>query len=367
MTDIWIPSLEDLSQCSKAEVKVLISSLSLQSVQSLQLLLERSKGMISENIRTFILKYLKKPTTSTCFGRSREYYLNSSGIRCAVDIWTPEIPPIATLIFCHGLFDHPMLFSHVLARFVEEGYFVVAPTLPGWGDSNGKRWLVKKIDDFAVEIPFVFDRYIGCHPNLSHIPHFVMGHSMGGVVAILAAFNAERLWSNGGGLLLSSPLLALDPSFAPPVKRFITPIAKVVAPKAPMMKPLKDSDMCRRCHFRSLSDDPRSLSQGIPIMTGYALLQAERSLKHKLTDPSAMKMPIFVQSGSDDEISDIRMIHSLKTLKNAKVRIWPGLKHDLLRETAWRDVVDRFLKWSSSRSRAAVKAKVAIKCRKDWR
>ncbi|GKT28466.1 alpha/beta hydrolase [Aduncisulcus paluster] len=369
--EIWCPPIEELKLCSKKEILIILTSLSSQTKSLLKKQLEESKGLLPEGTRKFVIGEIEKVITPCAdgptysFGRNRTHYINSAKIRCAVDIWIPDSTPVATLIFCHGLFEHAMRYTHVIAQFVEKGFLVIAPTLPGFGDSGGKRWAVKKIKNLADEISHVFDLFIESNSALSKVPHFLLGHSMGGSTVMMAGIIDHRLWGNGGGVMLSAPALAVDPSLSTPVKRFFGPIVASILPRIPIAKPFEEGELVSSCHFISGTEDPLMKTKGTPAVTGLALMNVEGFFNENLYKED-LGIPIFMMMGDADKIVDISAADKLKVVKSASVKMWPGLKHEILRETVWRGVANDFLRWSSERVKDAYRTKIALKCKKDY-
>ncbi len=117
----------------------------------------------------------------------------------------PAGEPKATIVLVHGTAEHSGRYEHV-ARFLNEhGYSVRAGDLPGWGRSPGKRGHVERFEEYTDAVGHWVTQVWQRTPDR---PIYVMGHSLGGLVAIRFVQtyqHPDRL----AGLILSSPCVKL--------------------------------------------------------------------------------------------------------------------------------------------------------------
>lgn len=85
-----------------------------------------------------------------------------------------------TLLFIHGLGESGLCFEHLLERSELARYRLLVPDLPGYGRSP---WL----DGAALSLEEATDHLAAWLKQLQTGPVMVLGHSMGGVVALLLA------------------------------------------------------------------------------------------------------------------------------------------------------------------------------------
>ncbi|MEJ5229972.1 MAG: lysophospholipase [Pseudothermotoga sp.] len=97
------------------------------------------------------------------------------------------------VILIHGLGEHSKRYSWLLELLQKEGYGLVLFDLPGHGESPGKRGHTSFKEIFEV-----LDKIVESHPN-----SFLMGHSLGGLIAIRYAETRDRIRS----LIVTSPAL----------------------------------------------------------------------------------------------------------------------------------------------------------------
>ena len=95
--------------------------------------------------------------------------------------WEPDREPKAFIGFIHGLGEHTARYSDVGKVLTDAGYILVGFDLRGHGKSGGPRGHVSSLDAYMQDIREFFylmaERY-------HHIPHFLYGHSLGGLLAL---------------------------------------------------------------------------------------------------------------------------------------------------------------------------------------
>jgi pimeloyl-ACP methyl ester carboxylesterase len=113
-------------------------------------------------------------------------------------VWgEPDRPP---LVLVHGGAAHAMWWS-VLAPELSRHYYIIAPDLSGHGDSGRRE--TYPVEAWADEVMAVSEDAACGRPPV------VVGHSMGGLVGIVAAaIHGERL---AGAIIVDSPVRKPDP------------------------------------------------------------------------------------------------------------------------------------------------------------
>ncbi len=85
----------------------------------------------------------------------------------------------AGILLIHGLGEHILRYRDVAERLTEKGFSVYGFDLPGHGQSDGKRGHIQHFQDFIEEVKgfrdFLSQKQIS--------PQFVLGHSLGGLIA----------------------------------------------------------------------------------------------------------------------------------------------------------------------------------------
>ncbi|MBK9737506.1 MAG: alpha/beta fold hydrolase [Saprospiraceae bacterium] len=122
--------------------------------------------------------------------------------------------PKANLLLIHGLNEHCERYAHVAKALNSIGVSVYTFDLRGHGRSEGARSFVKNIDEYREDVENVY-RSIP-----KNIPFFLLGHSMGGLIAVdFLTFN-ER--TNVRGIILSGPALEVGEDITPLTKKIVS-------------------------------------------------------------------------------------------------------------------------------------------------
>ncbi len=186
--------------------------------------------------------------------------------------------PKGRVVISHGYGEHGERYRHTACWLHGLGWSVSAMDHMGFGRSGGPRGDATGIRGFVEDFQsFLYqerhqDALGGRAPRL---PQVVLGHSFGGLVALLAL-----LWHPGAldGLVLSSPVLRLRP--LPLRLRILQLLLGLVAPHRALDLPgdkglvCSDPVMVQRywedphCHHWVTAAFPRALAEGARALSG---------------------------------------------------------------------------------------------------
>lgn len=237
---------------------------------------------------------------------------------------TEPAEPTGVVLLSHGLGEHGGRYTNVVDALVPDGWAVYALDHRGHGRSGGRR---AHLDDYADWLSDfdVFRRVVTArHPDL---PVFVVGHSMGGQIALAYALEHQDVLR---GLVLSAPALASDAA-PKPLIMVLTQVAKVLPTIRPsgidVTKVSKDPAV-----VAAYKADPLN-HQGNPTLglasrlVGQFAVLPERS--------RALRLPLLVQHGTADALTDpegSRRLEALNGSPDATVRWYDGLWHEIYNE-----------------------------------
>ncbi len=125
-------------------------------------------------------------------------FLTKDGQRLPLHRWLPDGEPKAVIVALHGFNDYGRFIEPAAQFFRRHGIAVYSYDQRGFGAAPHRgRWAGTStyVDDLSTFIRLLHGR----HP---HIPLYVLGESMGGAVAIVAA---SRGLVDGDGLILAAP------------------------------------------------------------------------------------------------------------------------------------------------------------------
>ncbi|MQL99642.1 hypothetical protein Taro_032363 [Colocasia esculenta] len=133
------------------------------------------------------------------------YEKNSEGLEIFWKSWLPRhgTPIKGALFFCHGYGDTcTFFFEGVAKRIAAAGYAVYAMDYPGFGLSEGLHGYIPNFDEMVDHVieQYAFIRALN---DIRGLPHFLLGQSMGGAVALKVHLKQPNEWD---GVVLVSPM-----------------------------------------------------------------------------------------------------------------------------------------------------------------
>lgn len=284
-----------------------------------------------------------KPTPDATFPH---FIQNSQGLWLHFRSWTVPNPK-ALVFLSHGYGEHMGRYEHVAAVLNSLGLSVYGLDHQGHGQSDGDRAYVERFGNFVCDfvqfVKFIEDQ-VSQQQKLP--PSFLLGHSMGGCIAIhvahkSASLGLERPWK---GLILSAPLVMPDPHAATPTMIFLARHLSNMLPKLPLnklgaSKVAKDPLVVRRYEEDSLVYNGCMLAR-----TGSELLQATDDLAALLPE---VKMPTIILQGDQDIVvyaGGAQLFFDKVGSQDKSIKKYPGLWHEIFnepeKEIVFRDMDD---------------------------
>lgn len=251
--------------------------------------------------------------------------------------WLPEDEARAVVVLAHGLSEHSGRYAYVGARLAAEGYALQALDHRGHGRSDGPRSYFDAIEDLVADLDQLVLVLATADPGL---PLFLLGHSMGGLVAAEYAIrHQERL----AGLLLSAPLAALEA--ASPLTRIAAAALSQLMPRRGLIA-IDSSQVSRDPEVvRAYRADPLVYHGKLPARTVSALASAIASLPERV---AAVKLPTAIMYGSADRLAPPAgslMLHSRIGAADKTLTAYDGLYHEILNEPERDQVLGDMCAW----------------------
>lgn len=273
-------------------------------------------------------------------------FAGTGGLRLHWQAWEPEGRPRAAIVLAHGASEHGGRYRHLLARAVPAGFCVHALDHRGHGRSEGRRAVIDRLAHALDDLDAFVDAVRAEHPDT---PLFLLGHSMGGALALSYAFeHQEKL----DALILSSPAAALGA--ASPVERVLGKVLSAVAPGMGVLDVNPDEISHDPAEVEAYRNDPLVHHGKLPARTVAELSAAIERYPDRV---GALTVPLLVIHGSGDRITPpegSRMVHDGASSQDKTLHLYDGLYHEMLNETpADRDrVLDDLMAWLEARAPA---------------
>ncbi|KAJ8015921.1 hypothetical protein DPEC_G00001720 [Dallia pectoralis] len=274
-----------------------------------------------------------------------KHFVNADGQHLFCRYWEPDAPPRALVFVAHGAGEHSGPYDEIGQTLKEQSIFVFAHDHVGHGQSEGDRMNIKDFQVYVRDSLQHVDLMKGRHPDL---PIFIIGHSMGGAISILAA--CERP-NDFAGVVLIAPMVRMNPESATPFKVFLARLANQIAPGL-SMGPIKSKWISRdQKQVEAYDADKLNYHDGMRVSFATQLLGASERVERQLP---AITWPFLVLHGDADKLCDIagsQMMFDQAPSKDKKLKVYDGayhaLHHELLETKG--SVLKELTSWISER------------------
>jgi acylglycerol lipase len=259
-------------------------------------------------------------------GAPREVDGGLDGVRGVRLYWRGHLPagePRGVLLVCHGLGEHSGRYRNVVDALLPDGWAVYGLDHRGHGRSAGRRAHLDRYADWLADFDAFRRQVAARHAGL---PVFLLGHSMGGQIALAYALDHPDDLS---GLVLSAPALASSqvPAAAIPPLRLLSRFGGRLRPVGiDVTRISKDPDVVAAYRGDTL------VHQGKPTL---GLMSALLDGFKLLDRAGELRMPVLVQHGSLDELTDpagTRALDAALRGEDRTVRWYEGLWHEIYNE-----------------------------------
>jgi len=239
--------------------------------------------------------------------------------------WARPSAPRAVLVVVHGLGEHSGRYDELAHALVAGNFAYYSFDLRGHGKSGGPRGDVHKFDDYLYDL----NRFLGLvRQREKHLPIFLMGHSLGGILTVLYALDHQ---SELAGLITASTAFQL----ASPPGALSLLGARVLSTVAPGVKLQNDLDPAQ------LSNDPALPAQYLsdPLVerqvTAKWASEFFSNYGRALQRAPELSIPLLVLHGGADEIADVagaRAFHERAGSSDKSLQVYTELRHELYTE-----------------------------------
>ena len=254
--------------------------------------------------------------------------------------WEPGDKPKALVALVHGLGEHTGRYEHVAKMMTDAGYAFAGFDLRGHGKSGGTRGHFPSLDVAMQDIREFFIFLTQQYPD---IPHFLYGHSLGGLLVLTYALK------NKAGL---RGVIATGPGLRSPIheQKMKVIMAKLLGSLAPTTL------LASELETAALSHDPNVINtyQADPLIhdrisLGFGkagLLATDYVWSHA----GEFSIPLLIMHGAADRItyshgSEDFFKLAAKNNRDVTLKIWDGLYHEIHNEPQKEDVIKLMIEW----------------------
>ncbi|MFX0052290.1 MAG: alpha/beta hydrolase [Candidatus Hermodarchaeota archaeon] len=249
----------------------------------------------------------------------------ANGLKIYYQAWLPDNPK-AVVQIVHGGFEHSGRYLNVVNELIPRNYAVYADDHRGNGKSEGTRNYVDSFDQFIDDEKKVYDIIKNKHPDL---PVFMLGHSMG---AIIAAYFAKKYEELLAGLILSGTT-ASSAAF-PKLLKIMVKVLSKITPKLTINPNLDPNVLSRDPEVvKAYQEDPYVHAEKMTIRLAGEITKYIDGLVDVYEN---FTLPLLVQCGSEDKLMKVRdfkedLINVFK-MEDKEINIYEGLYHEVYNE-----------------------------------
>ena len=274
--------------------------------------------------------------------RRCEFHLAAEGGRALFcRSWTPPQPE-RVCVLVHGYAEHSGRYESMAAWLAARGCAVHAYDQQGHGRSDGARGHVRRFEEFLDDLDRVLAAAQQEQPGL---PSYVVGHSMGGLVA--ANWAVER-GSDIHGVVTSGALLSMGAAPSP-VRVSLLRALRRVMPRQSIAQPVDPAALSRDPEVgRAYQADPL-VFQRITLSLAAELFGAAARTAPRAAE---VKLPMLILHGEQDPLclaEGSRAFFEQLVSAGSDLRLYPELRHEIFNEPEQEQVFADLLEWAHKR------------------
>lgn len=271
---------------------------------------------------------------------SEEKIEGKSGLKIFLRSWRPATPARGVVVLCHGFNSHSGQYLWVADQLTAQGLAVYALDLRGRGQSDGERFYVDDVSEYADDIDSVVQLATAREPKL---PVFLYGHSAGGVASCIYTLDHQAALA---GLICASFAYEVPaPDFALAALKGLSHLA----PHAHVLA-LPNAAFSRDAAVvKAMNEDPLIAHESQPTKTVAALAHADEKLKKEF---GKITLPVLILHGTADKATKFQgsqFFYDHAGSKDKTLKLYDGHFHDLLNDVGKEEVIAEINYWIASR------------------
>jgi alpha-beta hydrolase superfamily lysophospholipase len=209
--------------------------------------------------------------------------------------WCAERPR-ALVAIVHGLGEHSGRYAALASDLVKARFTVACLDLPGHGEAPGPRGDLRWIEVRDHALPTMFSASRGLPNQPPRLPHLLLGHSMGALMALDYALAHPR--EVLGVVASAAPLASAMP---PWWKLALANVARVTAPSAGFAHGLDESGMSRDPEVLRLRKEDPLVHDRISPRLYFAFEEARQRV---MREARRLAVPTLLLHGMADRVTE---------------------------------------------------------------
>jgi alpha-beta hydrolase superfamily lysophospholipase len=229
----------------------------------------------------------------------------------------------ARMVIAHGVGEHSGRYGNVIERVIPQGISVWVPDHRGHGQSDGKRGHVLNFVQYLTDLRLTVELAKKDMPG--EMPCFLLGHSMGGLIAL---YFAQRYPELIDGVVASSPCLGMVIEI-PAVKKVLGSFMSYVWPGMTMGSGLDATKISRDENVVSTYEKDPLVHDRVSARFFTELLAAVESVNQQA---SSLNVPVLMQVAGEDYLVDAdssKHFFEKLTLEDKTLHLYDGMYHEI--------------------------------------
>jgi acylglycerol lipase len=268
-------------------------------------------------------------------------FTGAGGLSIFRQAWLPDGDARAVVLLAHGASEHSGRYVHVGEAFAAAGFATHALDHRGHGRSEGPRALLDRMDNAVADLHVLRSHAAERHPA---VPVFLLGHSMGGTVALRYVRDHE---AGLAGLILSAPLAALEA--ASPATRLAAKVLSAVTPRLGVVD-IDASGVSRDpAVVADYESDPLNHHGRLPART---VAEITAAIEDFPEDVRRIRIPLLIVAPGADRLvpgAAAEMVHENSGSADKTIERYPDLYHESFNEPERDEVIAKVVAWMQAR------------------
>jgi alpha-beta hydrolase superfamily lysophospholipase len=263
-------------------------------------------------------------------------FKGTDGLELFYQSWQTQENAKATIAIIHGMGEHSNRYINIVNHFVPRGYDIFAFDLRGNGRSPGQRGYINSWTEIRNDI----NAFLNLIKRQSDTPLFILGHSLGGVVALdYCTRHSEGLQ----GVIASSP--AIGKTGVPAIFWVLARILNRIWPRFSLNIRLDISNFSRDpAAAEAFKNDLLFHTRG----TARLGVEVRHIVEWIHAHSGELRIPLLIVHGTDDKIASpdgSREYFQNVTFDDKELREYKGGYHELFNDIIKKQVLADTEQW----------------------
>jgi alpha-beta hydrolase superfamily lysophospholipase len=251
--------------------------------------------------------------------------------------------PRAVLLVSHGHGEHGGRYAELARHLAERGITVHAIDHRGHGASGGPRGHVDRFGDYVRDLEAWRREVTAKLPPGTSV--FLLGHSLGGLIAIRHLQTHPEAGFRGA--ILSAPLLGIAVQ-APRWKTALSGIFSRILPRLPFSNELDPSMLSTAPGYVEAYRADKLLH---PVITPRLYTEIGEAMAAAFAQPDSIRLPMLVLAPTGDRVVAPEAVARFASAcpGEVDVRRYEGFQHEALNEAERHRVIEDVATWLEAR------------------